>query len=252
MTTRASPAIGERLLTFSRPLLLKIFNGLNARCEAHAGGDTRPVFYDIDETYPSLRTLDRNFAAIKSELNAVLSGIGALPRYHELDHHQDEISGNDDKNWRVFMLNVVGKTPRDAATLCPRTVSLLNEIPYVNQAFFSILEPGKSVPAHDGVYCGYLRYHLGLSIPENDPPALRVKDKLYTWKEGESILFDDSWNHEVINESDDFRIVLLVDVLRPMPKPTALMNLAWTRGVGHLYSNKVLAKLDDFRLDGQK
>ena len=46
---------------------------------------------------------------------------------------------------------------------------------------------------------------------------MRVKDQLHTWEEGKSILFDDSWNHEVYNKSDDLRVVLLVDIFRPMP-----------------------------------
>ena len=46
---------------------------------------------------------------------------------------------------------------------------------------------------------------------------MRVKDQLPTWEEGRSVLFDDSWNHEVFNSSDDLRVVLIVDVLRPMP-----------------------------------
>ena len=47
---------------------------------------------------------------------------------------------------------------------------LVAGIPNLFQAFFSILEPGKSIPAHEGPYCGYLRYHLGLIVPEESPP----------------------------------------------------------------------------------
>jgi aspartyl/asparaginyl beta-hydroxylase (cupin superfamily) len=48
---------------------------------------------------------------------------------------------------------------------------------------------------------------------------MRVKDRYHTWREGESLLFDDSWNHEVVNESDGIRVILIVDILRPMPSP---------------------------------
>jgi aspartyl/asparaginyl beta-hydroxylase (cupin superfamily) len=55
---------------------------------------------------------------------------------------------------------------------------------------------------------------------------MRVKDQYYTWKEGQSIVFDDSWEHEVYNRSDDLRVVLLVDFLRPMPLPLHVVNRA--------------------------
>lgn len=231
-----------------RPLLLRIFNSINRSCMRYAGGVGRPVFYDIDKTYPSLRILENNFDIILKELMSILPNKDQLPRYHDIDHYQNEISGNSKENWRVFMLDVVGKKTQESFKRCPRTVELISKIPYVNQAFFSILEPRKSVPAHEGPYCGYLRYHLGLIVPEDSPPFIRVKDEKYTWKKAEAVLFDDSWEHEVVNDSAEMRVVLLVDVLRPVPWMTHLLNLAWTRGVGYFYSKKVIFKLNDYKL----
>jgi aspartyl/asparaginyl beta-hydroxylase (cupin superfamily) len=99
----------------------------------------------------------------------------------------------------------------------------------VVQAFFSILEPGKVVPAHNGPFFGFLRYHLGMVVPTDKPPSIRVRDQVYTWKERESVMFDDSWNHEVMNESEQYRVVLCVDVLRPMPWPLSALNRFWFR-----------------------
>jgi aspartate beta-hydroxylase/beta-hydroxylase len=229
-----------------RPLLLRLFGFLNRKCETHAGGIDRPVFYNVSKTYPSLQILEQNFDVIRKELSAILPQLEGMPRYHDIDHHQNEISGESEQNWRVFMLDVVGQAPSAATRACPRTIDLLQKIPYVNQAFFSILDAGKCIPAHDGVYCGYLRYHLGMIVPSENPPQLRVKNEFYTWKEGEGVLFDDSWNHEVLNQSSSIRVVLLVDVLRPLPRLTHLLNLAWTRGVGYFYANNVISKLNDF------
>ena len=53
---------------------------------------------------------------------------------------------------------------------------------------------------------------------------MRVKDQVHVWEEGKSILFDDSWNHEVTNHSSDLRVVLIVDVLRPMIWPLHALN----------------------------
>jgi aspartyl/asparaginyl beta-hydroxylase (cupin superfamily) len=203
-----------------RRLMLPFRRVRNSLCYRLSGGAERPVFHDVQETRPELLEIDRNFDAIQAEMNAILSEHGQFPRYHEADESQAGISDADDKNWRVFFL-YLGRPyiPLSNATRCPRTVETVRRIPGITAAFFSILEPGKSVPAHEGPSYTYLRYHTALKVPEHNPPKLRVKDRFHTWKEGQSVLFDDSWEHEVINESDDIRVVLIVDFERPMPWP---------------------------------
>ena len=207
-----------------------------------AGGRNRPPFFDIDETYPSLRILDRQQDAIRAELEDLLRERERIPRYHEVSKVETYISGtiNPEKSWRVFMLAFAhDEVPANAAR-CPATMAALRQVPDLLAAFFSILDPGKSIPAHDGPYTGYLRYHLALKVPERNPPTLRVKDQLHTWVNGESILFDDSWEHEVINHSDEVRVVLIVDVLRPMPWAYRQLNRFLTRVLGR-YSEEVKA-----------
>ena len=58
---------------------------------------------------------------------------------------------------------------------------------------------------------------------------MRVKDQYHTWEAGRSILFGDSWNHEVVNRSDDIRVVFIVDVLRPLPFHFHAANWILTR-----------------------
>lgn len=204
---------------------------INSRLKRAAGGDRRPVFYDIDKTYPAFRLLDRGYPVIREEMESVLNYKDRIPRYHDLDRAESYISGSDDvdKTWRVFMLQSTAGTPTANQARCPRTTALLRKIPGIYQAFFSILDPAKSIPAHAGTYYGYLRYHLGLRVPKNNPPTMRVKDEFHTWEEGRSILFDDSWNHEVMNKSDDMRVVLIVDVLRPVPLSLYTANWVVTR-----------------------
>ena len=190
---------------------------VNRLAYRHAGGEARPTFFDIDRTLPELRRIERRFVDIRRELDAVLPRVGEMPRYHELDAKQEAISNADPRFWKVFFVYLYHEEEAlEGRRLCPRTAEVVGSIPGVLNAFFSIMEPGKSVPAHEGPSYHYLRYHLGLRIPENRPPSIRVKDETYTWKTGEGVLFDDSWNHEVINDSDDVRVVLIVDVLRPM------------------------------------
>jgi beta-hydroxylase len=91
---------------------------------------------------------------------------------------------------------------------------------------FSILEPGKFIPPHKGPYKGSLCYHLGLQIPKSGDCYIQVEDIKYYWKEGEDIIFDDTYKHCVYNNSNETRIVLFCDVDRPMVGPMNVLNKA--------------------------
>jgi ornithine lipid ester-linked acyl 2-hydroxylase len=92
-------------------------------------------------------------------------------------------------------------------------------------AFFSILLPGKHIPEHRGPYKGVLRYHLGLIIPEpHEKCRIRVGNDVRSWREGKSLIFDDSFPHEAWNETDSVRVVLFIDVIRPLPFPWSALN----------------------------
>lgn len=212
-----------------------------------AGGKNRPVFYDIDKITPALRELDKNYSVIKSEVEQLLASNRDLPSYHDLDPRQQGISATGNKKWKVFLLYAMGAKPEANRALCPRTSALLDKVPNLFEAFFSILEAGKSVPAHNNSYCGMLRYHLGLVVPSDNPPKIRVKDQFYTWREGASVLFDDCWDHEVFNESKEDRVVLLVDVLRPLPLPVHVLNLLFVRGMRVGYASGLLTNLAKFQ-----
>jgi len=52
-----------------------------------------------------------------------------------------------------------------------------------------------------------LRNHLGIRVPKDNPPLIRVAGREYVWKEGEGVIFDDSSPHEVVNHSREARVV---------------------------------------------
>jgi aspartyl/asparaginyl beta-hydroxylase (cupin superfamily) len=218
---------------------------INKFYDLHIGGSRRPVFFDIAATRPELLDLDRNHHVIREELLGILPEKRAIPRYHELDEMQYNISARvaPEKDWKVYPLDIMGVRPPAFCSRCPRTTALLDGIPGLFEAFFSILEGGKSIPAHEGPYRGYLRYHLGLLVPEQDPPSIRIKDQHYTWREGESLLFDDSWEHEVFNHCPQDRVVLIVDIRRPMPFPFGATNRVAQAIMRQLYGKEVLKKL---------
>lgn len=216
----------------------------------YAGWDRRPVFFDIDATCPPLRGLERAYPQIRAEADALLAGHVAMPNYHEVNPPATEISTTTPGNWRVFMLELLGRKPERNRARCPATCAALAEVPGVLQAFFSVLEPGKSVPLHDGPYVGYLRYHLGVRVPSDSPPMIRVAGRPYVWKEGEGVIFDDSWPHEVINHSREPRVVLIVDIPRPLPLAPKLVNHFVLWGLmGPAYARKVIAQVDRYSGD---
>ncbi|TWT43282.1 aspartyl/asparaginyl beta-hydroxylase domain-containing protein [Botrimarina hoheduenensis] len=197
------------------------------------GDAARPVVHRIEAVCPALRTLEtpENFDAIRSELLALLPHRKGIPKYHDLDPGRGHLSSeaDGDASWRVFMLYAMGAKPAENRARCPRTCELVEAIPDLFQAFFSILEPHKSVPPHEGPYAGYLRYHLPLVVPTDKPPRMRIRDHWHTWREGEGLLFDDHWEHEVENHSDQVRVVLIVDILRPLPWLRDRVNRLVTR-----------------------
>lgn len=210
------------------------------------GGRERPAFYDVDATLPSLRLLDENAVAIREELDGILPLRQRFPSYQEIDEAQTEISAEGTGDWKVFVLYAMGMKPERNRALCPRTSELLDRIPNLFQAMFSILDPGKSIPPHRTGWLGYIRYHLPLLVPKANPPSIRVKDQWHTWQEGQGVLLDDSWEHEVRNEADEPRVVLIVDVLRPMPAYAHLANKLLAAGARHVYAAKLMKKLDQY------
>lgn len=197
---------------------------LNRLYDRYIDGKNRPTFFDINQGFTSLSEITKNYEIIKAECENALKNTPHLPRYHDIDPGESEISDTTEKNWNVFMLHLLGYQLPQAKALCPHTFNLLKRIPGLIQAFFSILEPGKSIPLHEGPYRGYLRYHLGLQIPKDNPPQIIVNKQPHTWQEGKAVLFDDSWPHEVKNISQERRIVLIIDILRPMPFLPDLIN----------------------------
>jgi aspartyl/asparaginyl beta-hydroxylase (cupin superfamily) len=225
----------ERLLSY------KIVGVFNPVFNLFIGGARRPLFYDIDKVYPSLRQFDAHYGAIRAELEQILPMQHKMPRYHDIDDDLLYASGRHarDKRWNVFMLYCYGEKPAFNRARCPATCALLERIPFLCQAFFSILDAGKSIPRHTSPSRYYLRYHLGIKVPQADPPFILLRDQKYTWREGESVLFDDSWDHEIVNHASEPRAVLIVDVLRPMAWPAHLLGRAIMLLARSVYAGKM-------------
>lgn len=220
---------------------------LNGYLALHMDKPRCPTFFNIAETCPELDAVTKAYPAIRREFDQLVAQGLTLPQYHEVDSGERAISNTTPRRWNVFVLECVGCKVAPNRQRCPETCKALEKVPTMVQAFFSILDPGKSVPQHEGPYLGYLRYHLGLRVPKDNPPKIVVNGQDYFWKEGEAVLFDDSWPHEVVNHSTEMRAVLIVDVRRPLPVTADLVNGFVTNVIAHYaYGRPVARKAEQF------
>ena len=183
-----------------------------------------PPVYD-NSVFPWAADVEAEWPLIRRELDAVLTRKGELPAFHEISSEVRSISS--DRNWKTFFLCGYGIKSEEAIRQCPETWRILQKIPGMKSAMFSIFEPGKHLPPHRGPYNGVLRFHLGLIVPnEPDKIGIRIADTLCHWQEGKALIFDDAYEHEAWNHSDGVRVVLFVDFEKPLRFPGRLTNRA--------------------------
>lgn len=121
--------------------------------------------------------------------------------------------------WRSFFLFGYGYAVEENMAQCPVTTDVIGRIPGLNSAFFSVLAPGTHIPAHRGVTKGLITCHLGLVVPRDGDVRMRVDDRIVRWAEGETLVFDDTYDHEVWNDTAGTRVVLLIQIHRPLRQP---------------------------------
>jgi ornithine lipid ester-linked acyl 2-hydroxylase len=189
------------------------------------------TFFDND-LFPWIARIEESWTTIREELEGVLADREALPNFQDISKDQIEIT--DDDKWKTYFLYGYGFQAKLGVQTCPKTAALMREIPGMTTAMFSILSPRKHILDHRGPYKGVLRYHLGLIVPSDaEQCRIRVGDDFRHWQEGKSMVFDDTFNHEVWNDTDETRVVLFVDVLRPLPSPWDQINRLIVKAIGY-------------------
>lgn len=179
--------------------------------------------------FPWIAEIENNWQDIRKELDQVMQTTH-IPSFQEVSKEQKQLT-QDDK-WKTFIFYFYGHEREENCLRCPRTIELLHKIPGMKTAFFSILSPQKHIPPHRGPYNGVLRFHLGLRIPKNPQDCkIRVGDDIGYWQQGKSLVFDDSYQHEVWNDTDEIRVVLFVDFLRPLPKAIDFLNKLYIKHI---------------------
>lgn len=120
------------------------------------------------------------------------------------------------RGWKRFYLKWYGDPLPSARERCPVTVGLVESIPTVRAAMFALLPPGGTLMPHRDPFAGSIRYHLGLVTPNSDRCRILVDGIPYAWRDGEAVVFDETFVHEAENATDVGRIILFCDVERPL------------------------------------
>lgn len=197
----------------------KLFRSLERDIARHSLVEN-DTFLDSRQ-FPWITELEANWKFIRQELDELLNLVEQLPNFQDISADQSSIT--NDNLWKTYFFYGYGFKARENCLRCPKTTELIHKIPSMKTAFFSILLPHKHIPEHRGVYKGVLRYHLGLKVPQQGC-QIRVGNQQRSWEEGKSLIFDDTFPHEAWNQSNEIRVVLFVDVVRPMKFPFSLLN----------------------------
>jgi beta-hydroxylase len=196
---------------------------------AHSKVGDQPVMDTAQ--FPWVAALEANWEAIAAEARSVLTDINAIPPLHDISPDHRRIAEPD--NWRSFFLWGYGYRMDANCARCPQTERLLAHVPGLNSAFFSILKPGAHIPRHRGVTKAIMTCHLGLVTPKSGRCEMQVADQFVSWQEGRGLVFDDTYHHEVWNETDEVRVVLLIQFKRPIRQPGKLLGDLFLTGVKH-------------------
>ena len=169
-------------------------------------------YIDVDK-FPELKPLTDNWKTIREEALKLFDEghIRAAATYNDLGFNSFFKTG-----WKRFYVKWYDEALPSARALCPKTVALVESISTVNAAMFALLPPGSKLGAHRDPFAGSLRYHLGLVTPNNDTCRIVVDGQPYFWRDGEPVMFDETFIHTAENRSDVTRLILFCDVERPL------------------------------------
>ncbi len=175
-----------------------------------------------NKDFPFLAMFTDNWEKIRDEVAVILKNREDIPAFQQVSPDQHFIATGT--NWRTFFLYGFGQQLKKNCAQAPFTTSLLEKVPNIEISWFSILSPGYHIPPHRGVTKGILRVHLGLIIPKEQKQCrIRVDNQIQHWEPGKIFVLDDTFEHEVWNDTEDERVILIFDFDRPMRLPGRLL-----------------------------
>lgn len=178
-------------------------------------------FWDTEQ-FPWVKPAEAAVDDIRNELLDVLKQEDAFTPYVKNETGIPTINQRgliNNPAWSAFFLLKNGEIIPENAARCPKTMAALacvpqSEIPGRSaNILFSLLRPGAHIPPHTGVLNTRLICHLPLIVPPNC--GIRVGNETRAWVEGQTMIFDDTIEHEAWNRSDQIRVMLIYEAWRP-------------------------------------
>lgn len=177
--------------------------------------------------FPVARDLENSFQEVQTEIKNILKRYDEFAPFQSISPDQTYIS-NDDR-WRMFFFKAAGVNFGRNKQFAPKTMAILDKYPEVVSAYISVLGPLKMLNPHEGPWSGILRMHLGVIVPGINKCTLINGGEAYHWQEGKCVLFDDTYEHVAINDTNEIRAILFLDIMRPLPQPWKFINWAILR-----------------------
>ncbi|XP_062836403.1 aspartyl/asparaginyl beta-hydroxylase isoform X4 [Anolis carolinensis] len=169
-----------------------------------------------------VKSLERNWKVIRDE------GLAVMDKGKGLFLPEDE-NLREKGDWSQFTLWQQGRKNEKACNSVPKTCALLERFPEAigcrrGQIKYSVMHPGTHVWPHTGPTNCRLRMHLGLVIPKVGC-RIRCAQETRFWEEGKVVIFDDSFEHEVWQDAQSYRLIFIVDVWHPELTPQQRLTL---------------------------
>lgn len=178
-----------------------------------------PFFERAD--FPFLDSVEAAFEDIRAELESITAEASGFEPYVKSDASRPPSSQRglaDNDAWSAYFLIKDGRTT-DGGHRCPQTLDALRGASTPNipghspMVLFSRLKPRTRIPAHTGMINTRLICHLPLVVPPGC--HFRVGNDVRAWQEGKAWVFDDTIEHEAVNQSASDRTILIFDIWRP-------------------------------------
>jgi len=197
---------------------------VNMPMYAFSGVENKP--YINTSYFPQLGKLKDNWQLIRDEAMQLEREelIKGSDKYNDMGFNSFFRRG-----WKRFYLKWYNDFHPSAKKYCPQTIELIRSIPNVKAAMFAVLPAGSELLMHRDPYAGSLRYHLGLITPNSEQCHIVVDGQSYAWKDGEDVIFDETYIHYAENKTDKDRMILFCDIERPVK---TVFGRAWNRFFG--------------------
>ena len=196
----------------------------------------RQPYLEVSQ-FPELAVLRDNWTLIRDEAIKLYQDgyIAASSQFDDLGFNSFFRRG-----WKRFYLKWYND-PLPSASLCPKTLALIQSIPSINAAMFALLPSKGTLGKHRDPYAGSLRYHLGLVTPNSPKCCIYVDGQPYYWRDGADVLFDETYLHFAENMTEQDRLILFCDVKRPLNNPLArYLNTLFSKTIMKAASSKNL------------